>query len=460
LTLTEAARAIKSHLAESVKNPDVVLQLHRSLEMPPINGDFQVAPDGTINLKSHGVVRVAGKSLVGAKKAIEKHLSKRLASPRVAVDVGGYHSKAYYIVANGQGKGANWVGRIPLTGNETVLDALAQIPGLKDATRKKIMLARLGEDGKSASSLIALNWEKSGETLEHNYQILPGDRVLVLDVELTAPAVKPPHEGQMTSLPTYKIEAPDVVEIKLARMAPLNYRLGKDDEVRIGIAVSQRGRTWVHECAVADDGTVDLRNPYGSFFVRNLTTDQAETAIEKKLSEKIESPKVSVQWVRSATLKPIDGPYLVGPDGTINLRSYGSVAIAGMTVVEAKKALEKHLSKQLKSPEVSIDVASFNSKVYYIITEGAGQGDNIVRAPITGNETVLDALAQIQGLAPGGPRKKDIWVVRPGPNGMIEPKILPVDFNAIIVGDTATNYQVMPGDRLYIGKYDRRKWRR
>ena len=42
---------------------------------------------------------------------------------------------------------------------------------------------------------------------------------------------------------------------------------------------------------------------------------------------------------------------------------------------------------------------AYNSKVYYVITEGAGAGDLVARLPITGNETVLDAISQINGLS-------------------------------------------------------------
>ena len=41
-----------------------------------------------------------------------------------------------------------------------------------------------------------------------------------------------------------------------------------------------------------------------------------------------------------------------------------------------------------------------NSKVYYIITDGAGSGEQVFRFPVTGSETVLDAISQIGGLPP------------------------------------------------------------
>ena len=107
---------------------------------------------------------------------------------------------------------------------------------------------------------------------------------------------------------------------------------------------------------------------------------------------------------------------------------YGSVIVAGLTLSDAKAAIEQQLSRFLESPEVSLNVFAYNSKVYYIITAGAGLGDNVVRVPVTGNETVLDAISQVNGLQPVS--SKRIWIARPVP-GCSENLILPVDWCAV-----------------------------
>ena len=111
---------------------------------------------------------------------------------------------------------------------------------------------------------------------------------------------------------------------------------------------------------------------------------------------------------------PVTGQYLVGPDGTLNLRQYGQIHIAGKTVTEARVAIEKHLQQFLDSPQVSVDVLAFNSKVYYVITQGAGLGDSVRRLPVTGNETVLDAVSQVNGLSQVSSKK--MWIARPAPH--------------------------------------------
>ena len=94
---------------------------------------------------------------------------------------------------------------------------------------------------------------------------------------------------------------------------------------------------------------------------------------------------------------------------------------------------------------------AYNSKVYYVITQGAGMGDNLRRFSITGNETVLDAMSQINGLSQLSSTK--IWIARPAPGNVRCDQILPVDWAAITQGgSTATNYQVLPGDRVFIAQ--------
>ena len=76
-------------------------------------------------------------------------------------------------------------------------------------------------------------------------------------------------------------------------------------------------------------------------------------------------------------------------------------------------------------------------------------GDAIVRVPITGKETVLDAISNVGGLSQLS--SKRIWIARPAPSGFGCEQILPINYMAITQGaSTETNYQLMPGDRVYI----------
>ena len=129
-----------------------------------------------------------------------------------------------------------------------------------------------------------------------------------------------------------------------------------------------------------------------------------------------------------------------------------------MTCDQAREHIREFVAKQIeqfpvvKDPkrlQVTVDVAAYNSKVYYVITDGAGFGEQVYSFPVTGSETVMDALGRIGGIPPSG-SKKHIWVARRSPHGGGE-QILPVDWcKTAMEGATCTNYQVLPGDRVYV----------
>src|SRR5262249_21380636 len=84
------------------------------------------------------------------------------------------------------------------------------------------------------------------------------------------------------------------------------------------------------------------------------------------------------------------------------------------------------------------------------ILDGAGNGQQVVRFPVTGKETVLDAIAQVNGMLPVS-NKREICVARPVPGDTGEEQVLPVDWVSLTTrGQPQTNYQLRPGDRGYI----------
>jgi polysaccharide biosynthesis/export protein len=202
---------------------------------------------------------------------------------------------------------------------------------------------------------------------------------------------------------------------------------------------------------VEPGGLVRLGAGYpGAIRVADLTVEEAEVAIHKFLQQFVKNPVVTVNLAEMAVKQQIAGQHLVGPDGMVTLGSYGSVQVVGMTVMQAKNAIEQYLSQFLDSPEISLDVFAYNSKMYYIITQGAGMGDAVYRFPVTGNETVLDAISNINGL--NFASSKRIWIARPTDvPGKVQ--LLPVDWNAITAeGYAMTNYQILPGDRVFVAE--------
>jgi polysaccharide biosynthesis/export protein len=263
-----------------------------------------------------------------------------------------------------------------------------------------------------------------------------------------------PHELAMRTLPTYRIEPPDLLSIEVLKLVPKPpFRIGIFDVLQIRVAGALPSQPIDGYFIVEAEGIVTLGPSYGTVRVVGMTIEEATQTITKQLQAVLKNADVSVQLAKAAGIAPVSGEYVVGPDGTINLRQYGTLQVTGMTIAEATAALKKRLTKYFDSPEPAVDVKQFNSKVFYVITEGvgAGAGDSVRRVPITGNDFVLDALSVIGGLSQISSKK--IWVARPSASNPEKGLVLPVDYEAITRrGATATNYQLFPGDRVFIAQ--------
>jgi len=292
----------------------------------------------------------------------------------------------------------------------------------------------------------------------------PGDVAPAHPAPLLADGALPPEHGpdgncpavptelQKLSHPPYMIEPPDILFIDTIRMIPRPpYVVQPLDVLLIRVADTLPNQPIDGTYTVSPDGTINLGFSYGTVRVGGLSLQQAEEAIRRALSRVLTSPQVAVGLSQYRAVQQTRGEHLVRQDGTISLGTYGSVYVAGLTLAEAKCAIERHLACFVQEPEIALDVFAYNSKVYYIIYDGAGFGQQVYRLPVTGNETVLDAISSVSGL-PAVASKKRIWVARPAPCNNPCVQILPVDWRAItMAGSTCTNYQIFPGDRVYVG---------
>ncbi|HEY1190035.1 MAG TPA: polysaccharide biosynthesis/export family protein [Gemmata sp.] len=265
------------------------------------------------------------------------------------------------------------------------------------------------------------------------------------------PNVQVPKELNKVSLPPYIVETPDVLQIDAIRVIPLPpYRLEPLDVLYLSATEDFAGAPLAGLYPIDPDGTINLGARYGgSIRVIDMTTDEAQKVIQEKVRTQTKTAIVTVSLAQSRGVQQISGQHIVRPDGTVSLGGYGSVYVAGLSLAQVKQAIEAHLSKYLYKPEVAVDVFSYNSKFYYVITDFAGNGEQVTRLPHTGNETVLDAVSLIGGLSAVSSKK--LWVARPAPTECGNDQILPVDWCGITrKGQVKTNYQILPGDRVYI----------
>jgi polysaccharide export outer membrane protein len=252
----------------------------------------------------------------------------------------------------------------------------------------------------------------------------------------------------------YRVQPPDVLLIEGLKIVPkAPYKIGTLDEIDVVVLGTLPDQPIAGDFHVASDGKITLGPAYGSVKVLGLTLPEATEEIAEHLKRQLTAPEVSVQLSKSAGAQQIAGEHLVGPDGTVNLGSYGSVYVAGLTLPEIRTAIEKHLSERLENPQVSVVVYAYNSLVYYVISEGPDSGDVVTRVPWTGSETVLDAVAE-SNVSHQNLSLADcwVWISRPA-TANSQSQVLPVDWQGIVEkADTKTNWQVLPGDRVFIRK--------
>lgn len=141
---------------------------------------------------------------------------------------------------------------------------------------------------------------------------------------------------------------------------------------------------------------------------------------------------------------PADQPVL--PDGTINLGRYGCLQVAGRTVAEIEQLVQAAVAAQVAQPGyIMVRLITRQSKVFYVLGEVNAPG----AYPLHGRETVLDGILMAGGLTDRA-SEENVILSRPTPPDNCR-VVLPVCYTAIVqLADTTTNYQLAPGDRIFI----------
>ena len=143
---------------------------------------------------------------------------------------------------------------------------------------------------------------------------------------------------------------------------------------------------------------------------------------------------------------------VVDPDGQIDLVGLGKVHVAGLTVDATQKAIEAKLNDHFDAPKVHIKTLQYNSKVAFIVV-CRQKGDEVNRITLpypltvdTNVSTLLHSAAYAEPI--------DFTMARIGVSRRDETEgesVLPVTWDAE-TGDVAatTNYAIKPNDRIIV----------
>ena len=112
---------------------------------------------------------------------------------------------------------------------------------------------------------------------------------------------------------------------------------------------------------------------------------------------------------------------------------------------QRRLALQRRISESISQNEISVRLVNWDSKKIYVLGEVNSPGF----FPFTGNQTVLDAIIEAGGLS-NNANHHQIIVSRPTECGSCR-IVMKVCYDQVVqLGDTSTNYQLLPGDRVFV----------
>lgn len=134
-----------------------------------------IRPDGMVSFPLVGDMKAAGKTVEELRKEFEKRIQEYVSDAPVTIMLQQLGSPQVYIVGK-----VNRPGVYLMSGQITVLQALALAGGMTPyAESDDILVVRVGKEGKQAYLPFNYVQAVSGDGLEQNIALMPGDTVLV-----------------------------------------------------------------------------------------------------------------------------------------------------------------------------------------------------------------------------------------------------------------------------------------
>ncbi|MBU0468719.1 MAG: polysaccharide export protein [Candidatus Omnitrophica bacterium] len=141
----------------------------------------------------------------------------------------------------------------------------------------------------------------------------------------------------------------------------------------------------------------------------------------------------------------VSGEFRINSEGKIQYEFVGDIVIQGMVKHEVKELLVEKLSKYIISPELTVKIIGYNSKVVYVVGEVGRPGKIFMQ----GNTiTVREALIQAALPLLSAKTTKSRLIT---PSEQSKPVQRPVNVHKLLFeGDLRENLVMNPGDTLYI----------
>ncbi len=135
---------------------------------------------------------------------------------------------------------------------------------------------------------------------------------------------------------------------------------------------------------------------------------------------------------------------VVGPDGTIALRSSGRVRAGGQTTAQLEAAVAGSSRQLLRSPMVTVSVTDAVSGLIYV----GGSVQKPGAYPVTGRPGVLEAITVANGLLPES-REDEVVLIRRNPQN--RPMLRTVNVQAFVsTATTPSDVPLYAGDIIFV----------
>lgn len=273
------------------------------------------------------------------------------------------------------------------------------------------------------SSLSALGIPVGGS---NNEIIGPAKRIS----ETPRQAILTSKELAKSPLPTYIVELGDTILVE-----PIKF----DATIRLP-----------GDQVVKPDGTISL-GEFGRYSAVNKTVEQIQEEVQELINGRIRQ-NFEIEFERERRHREEDRDLNMAPevannfDGSANTNEEATdLSIATENTQEERVLLDRRIQEAISQNEISVRLVNWESKRYYVLGEVNSPGFFTVR----GGETVLDAIVEAGGIT-NSANKHQIIVARPSRCNDCR-VVMKVCYDQIVqLGDASTNYQLQPGDRVFV----------
>ncbi len=180
---------------------------------------------------------------------------------------------------------------------------------------------------------------------------------------------------------------------------------------------------------------------------KNLMAGRGDAARSSGVAEHYRVGCPDALEVRIAGRPELSGKCVVGANGRITLGDYAPIRVEGRTLAEVARLIAAETGQP--PAEVEARVVEFRSQYLFLTGQVVGWQRTV---PYQGQETVLELLQRVGGIAPGA-APEDVYVVRAHLGDNQRPEVFHVDLKAIVLNkDDKTNLRLLPFDQVNVGE--------